>query len=56
MKTDNELIVHHGKKENFFMAQEYYDFIEFLQNKVGFDQVYEWQEEFGGSFTKPENK
>jgi len=41
-------------KANFIMTQEYYDFIEFLQNDVGFDQVYEWQEKFGGSFTKPE--
>lgn len=42
-----------GHKENFLMANEYYDFIEFLQNEVGFEQVYEWQEKFEGSFTKP---
>jgi hypothetical protein len=43
-----------GHKQNFLMCQEYYDFIEFLQNKLGFDEVYDLQEEFGGSFTRPE--
>lgn len=42
------------QKANFIMCQEYYDFIEFLQNELGFDVVYDLQEKFGGSFTKPE--
>lgn len=41
------------RKRNFALAQEYYDFIEYLQNKFGKEAVYQWQEEFGGSFTKP---
>lgn len=43
-----------GHKENFLMAQEYYDFIEFLQNKLGFDEVDDLQKEFGGSFVREE--
>lgn len=43
-----------NEKANFIMCQEYYDFIEYLQNKFSFDEVYEMQEEFGGSFTRPE--
>ena len=42
-----------SQKENFLMCQEYYDFIEFLQNELGFDVVYDLQEKFGGSFTRP---
>jgi hypothetical protein len=41
-----------GHKANFLMANEYQDFIEFLQNKLGFEQVEELQKEFGGSFCK----
>jgi len=40
----------HGQKENFIMANEYYDFIEFLQNKLVFEEVNELQKEFDGSF------
>jgi hypothetical protein len=35
-----------GQKENFLMANEYQDFIEFLQEKLGFEYVKELQKEF----------
>jgi hypothetical protein len=39
---------------NFIMTQEYYDFIEFLQNELGFEEVNELQKKFGGAFYNPE--
>lgn len=42
------------EKDNFIMAQEYYDFIEFLQNELGFDEVNELQKKFEGSFYNPD--
>lgn len=35
-----------GHKANFEMAHEYQDFIEFLQNKLGYEYVKELQDEF----------
>jgi hypothetical protein len=35
-----------GHRENFLMANEYQDFIEFLQDKLGFEHVAELQKEF----------
>lgn len=35
-----------GHKANFLMANEYQDFIEFLQDKLGFEHVAELQKEF----------
>lgn len=35
-----------GHKSNFLMANEYQDFIEFLQEKLGFEHVAELQKEF----------
>ncbi len=33
-------------KGNFLMANEYMDFIEFLQNELGYDEVKELQKKF----------
>lgn len=41
-------------KANFIMAHEYYDFIEFLQNELGFEEVNELQKKFEGSFYNPD--
>lgn len=47
-------IDHAGEKANFLMCQEYYDFIEFLQDKLSFEEVNDLQKEFGGSFYNPD--
>lgn len=41
-------------KANFILAHEYYDWIEFLQNELGFEEVNELQKKFDGSFYNPE--
>lgn len=43
-----------GEKANFLMCQEYYDFIEFLQNELGFEEVNDLQKKFEGSFYNPD--
>lgn len=54
--TDNMVRVDKDTYQGHFLkSNEYYDFIEFLQNELGFDRVEELQQKFGGSFVREED-